>query len=29
MSGVRIGSRQIMKGAGDAIEQHVKSLGGA
>jgi len=28
MSGVKIGNRQIMKGAGDAIEQHVKTLGG-
>ena len=28
MSGVKIGNRLIMKGAGDAIEQHVKSLGG-
>jgi len=28
MSGVKIGTRQVMKGAGDAIEQHVKSLGG-
>ena len=28
MSGVSIGNRQIMKGAGDAIEAHVKSLGG-
>jgi len=28
MSGVQIGDRQIMKGAGDAIEKHVTSLGG-
>ena len=28
MSGVKIGNRLVMKGAGDAIEKHVKSLGG-
>ena len=28
MSGIQIANRQIMKGAGDAIERYVKSLGG-
>ncbi len=28
MSGVAIGNRRIMKGAGDAIEQYIKSIGG-
>ena len=29
VSGITLANRQILKGAGDAIEKHVKSLGGA